>query len=146
MKGYWEKAEETAGVLHKGPDGEPGWFYSGDIGYADKDGFFHIVDRKKDLIITSGYNVYPAEVESVLFEHPSIMEAAAVGVPDESRGEIVKAFIVLKSGGKADKDEITAFCRERMAAYKVPKVIEFKTELPKSLVGKVLRRELRDHA
>jgi len=146
MKGYWEKAEETAGILHKGPDGEPGWFYSGDIGYADKDGFFHIVDRKKDLIITSGYNVYPAEIESVLFEHPSIMEAAAVGMPDESKGEIVKAFIVLKPGENADKDEITAFCRERMAAYKVPKVIEFRTELPKSLVGKVLRRELRDNA
>jgi len=146
MKGYWEKAEETAGVLHKGPDGEQGWFYSGDIGYVDKDGFFHIVDRKKDIIITSGYNVYPAEVESVLFEHPSIMEAAAVGMPDESRGEIVKAFIVLKSGENAGKDDITVFCRERMAAYKVPKVIEFRTELPKSLVGKVLRRELRDQA
>ncbi len=144
MKGYWEKAEETAGVLRKGPDGEHGWFYSGDIGYVDKDGFFHIVDRKKDMIITSGYNVYPAEVESVLFEHPSIMEAAVIGVPDESKGEIVKAFIVLQAGGKAGKDEITAFCRERMAAYKVPKVIDFRTELPKSLVGKVLRRELRD--
>lgn len=146
MKGYWEKAEDTAGVLHKGPDGEQGWFYSGDIGYVDKDGFFHIVDRKKDIIITSGYNVYPAEVESVLFEHPSIMEAAAVGMPDESRGEIVKAFIVLKSGENAGKDDIMAFCRERMAAFKVPKVIEFRTELPKSLVGKVLRRELRDQA
>lgn len=146
MKGYWKRAEETAEVLHKGPDGEQGWFYTGDIGYADKDGFFHIVDRKKDMIITSGYNVYPAEVESVLFEHPSIMEAAAVGMPDESKGEIVKAFIVLKSGESAGKDDITAFCRERMAVYKVPKVIEFRKELPKSLVGKVLRRELRDQA
>lgn len=144
MKGYWNKPEETAGILHKGPDGEEGWFYSGDIGYADKDGFFHIVDRKKDMIITSGYNVYPAEVESVLFEHPAIMEAAVVGAADEAKGETVKAFIVLKSGEKADKDEIIAFCRERMAAFKVPKAIEFRTELPKSLIGKVLRRELRD--
>lgn len=144
MKGYWNKPEETAGILHKGPDGEEGWFYSGDIGYADKDGFFHIVDRKKDMIITSGYNVYPAEVESVLFEHPAIMEAAVVGAADEAKGETVKAFIVLKTGEKADKDEIIAFCRERMAAFKVPKAIEFRTELPKSLIGKVLRRELRD--
>jgi long-chain acyl-CoA synthetase len=146
MKGYWGKPEETAGILRKGPDGEAGWFYSGDIGYADKDGFFHIVDRKKDMIITSGYNVYPAEVESVLFEHPAILEAAVVGKPDEHKGEIVKAFIVLKSGEKANKDIITEFCRERMAAYKVPKLIEFRTELPKSLIGKVLRRELREQA
>ncbi len=144
MKGYWRLPTETANALRVGPDGQPGWFYSGDIGHMDEDGYFHISDRKKDIIIAGGYNIYPADVEAVLFEHPKVMEAAVIGVPDERRGETVKAFIVLKEGETATKDEIIDFCRERMAVYRVPRDVEFRTDLPKSLVGKVLRRELRD--
>jgi long-chain acyl-CoA synthetase len=110
----------------------------------DEDGYFHIVDRKKDMIITGGYNVYPSDVEAVLFEHPKILEAAVVGLPDERRGEVVKAYVVLKEGQTATDEEIITFCRERMAAYKAPRQIEFRSELPKSIIGKVLRRELRE--
>ncbi len=144
MKGYWNLPTETANALRVGPDGQPGWFYSGDIGYMDEDGYFHIADRKKDIIIAGGYNIYPADVEAVLFEHPKIREAAVVGVPDERRGETVKAFVVLKEGETATPEEIIAFCRERMAAYRVPRIIEFRDDLPKSMIGKVLRRELRE--
>jgi long-chain acyl-CoA synthetase len=144
MKGYWKLPTETANALRVGPDGQPGWFYSGDIGHMDEDGYFHISDRKKDIIIAGGYNIYPADVEAVLFEHPKVMEAAVIGVPDERRGETVKAFIVLKEGQTATKEEIIGFCREQMAVYRVPRDVEFRTDLPKSLVGKVLRRELRD--
>jgi long-chain acyl-CoA synthetase len=144
MKGYWNMPAETANALRVGPDGQPGWFYSGDIGYMDRDGYFHITDRKKDMIIAGGYNIYPADVEAVLFEHPKVREAAVIGVPHERRGETVKAFIVLKEGETATEEEIIAFCRERMAAYRVPRIVEFRTDLPKSLIGKVLRRELRE--
>jgi len=144
MKGYWNLPTETANALRVGPDGQPGWFYSGDIGYMDKDGYFHIADRKKDIIIAGGYNIYPADVEAVLFEHPGVKEAAVIGVPHERRGETVKAFIVLKEGETATGEEIIAFCRERMAAYRVPRIVEFRTDLPKSIIGKVLRRELRE--
>jgi len=144
MKGYWKQPEETAKAIRTGPDGQPGWFYSGDIGFMDEDGYFHISDRKKDMIIAGGYNIYPADVEAVLFEHPKIQEAAVIGVPHERRGETVKAFIVLKSGQQATEEEIIAFCRERMAAYRIPRQIEFRDDLPKSQVGKVLRRELRE--
>ncbi len=144
MKGYWKLPTETANALRVGPDGQPGWFYSGDIGHMDEDGYFHISDRKKDIIIAGGYNIYPADVEAVLFEHPKVMEAAVIGVPDERRGETVKAFIVLKEGETATKEEIIDFCREQMAVYRVPRDVEFRTDLPKSLVGKVLRRQLRD--
>jgi long-chain acyl-CoA synthetase len=144
MKGYWRLPTETANALREGPDGQPGWFYSGDIGYVDEDGYFHISDRKKDMIIAGGYNIYPADVEAVLFEHPKVQEAAVIGVPDERRGETVKAFVVLKEGETATEDEIITFCRERMAAYRAPRIIEFRDELPKSMVGKVLRRELRE--
>ncbi len=137
MKGYWNLPEETARVLREG------WLYTGDIGRMDDEGYFYIVDRKKDLIICSGYNVYPREVEEVLFEHPAVQEAAAIGIPDEYRGETVKAIVVLKAGQRATAEEIQAFCRERLAPYKVPKVVEFAQELPKTLVGKVLRRALR---
>ncbi|NIM96277.1 MAG: AMP-binding protein [Anaerolineales bacterium] len=143
MKGYWKMPTETANAIRTGPDGEPGWFYTGDIGYMDEEGFFHIVDRKKDMIIVGGYNVYPADVEAVLFENPKVEQAAVIGVPDERRGERVKAFIVLKGGESATEEEIITFCRERMAAYKAPREIEFRDELPTSMVGKVLRRELR---
>jgi long-chain acyl-CoA synthetase len=144
MKGYWKMPTETANALRTGPDGQSGWFYSGDIGYMDEDGYFHITDRKKDIIIAGGYNIYPADVEAVLFEHPRVKEAAVVGVLDPRRGETVKAFIVLKEGEAATEEEIVAFCRERLAAYKVPRVIEFRDDLPKSIIGKVLRRTLRE--
>jgi long-chain acyl-CoA synthetase len=143
MKGYWNLPTETANALRIGPDGQPGWFFSGDIGFMDEEGYFHITDRKKDIIIAAGFNIYPAEIEAVLFEHPAVKEAAVIGVPDERRGETVKAFIVLKEGQEASEEEITDFCRERMASYRVPRLIEFRQDLPKSLIGKVLRRELR---
>jgi len=137
MKGYWNKPEETAQVLRDG------WLYTGDIARRDEDGYFYIVDRKKDMIIAGGYNVYPREVEEVLFQHPHINEAAVVGVPDEYRGETVKAFVVLREGAATTAAEIITFCRQRLAAYKVPRQIVFRVSLPKSGVGKYLRRELR---
>ena len=138
MKGYWNKPEETALVLHDG------WLLTGDIGKMDEDGYFYIVDRKKDMILCSGYNVYPREVEEVLFMHPAVQEAAAIGVPDPYRGETVKAFVVLKPGTTATSEEIIAFCKEKLAPFRVPKQVEFAKELPKTMVGKVLRRELRE--
>ena len=137
MKGYWNKPQETAQVMRGG------WFYTGDIARKDADGYFYIVDRKKDMIIAGGYNIYPREVEEVLFEHPRIKEAGVVGVPDEYRGETVKAFVVLKEGMTATAEEIIAFCRERLAAYKVPRQVVFIEALPRSGVGKYLRRELK---
>ncbi len=144
MQGYWERPTETANAIRTGPDGEPGWYFTGDIGFMDEDGYFHISDRKKDMIIAGGYNIYPAEVEAILFEHPKVLEAAVIGVPDEKRGETVKAFVVLKEGQTATAEEIIGFCREQQAVYKAPTIIEFRDELPKTMVGKVLRRELRD--
>ena len=138
MKGYWNKPEETALVLRDG------WLYTGDIAKKDADGYFYIVDRKKDMIIAGGYNIYPREVEEVLFECPKIKEAAVVGVPDPYRGETVKAFVVLKDSATATAEEIIAFCRERLAAYKAPRQVVFRDSLPKSGVGKYLRRELRN--
>ena len=143
MKGYWNLPTETANAMRTGPDGQPGWFYSGDIGFMDEEGYFHMADRKKDMIIAGGYNIYPADVEAVLFEHPKVKEAAVIGIPDEYRGETVKAFVVLKEGESATEEEIIEFCREGMAAYRVPRVVEFRDDLPKSMIGKVLRRELR---
>jgi len=144
MKGYWNLPTETENALRVGPDGQPGWFYSGDIGFMDEDGYFHISDRKKDIIIAGGYNIYPTDVEAVLFEHPAVKEAAVIGVPDEVLGEKVKAFVVLKEGETATEEALIAFCRERMAAYRVPRTVEFRDDLPKSIIGKVLRRELRE--
>ncbi len=137
MLGYWNKPQETENTLRDG------WLLTGDIGRMDEDGYFYIVDRKKDLIIAGGYNIYPREVDEVLFAHPKIIEACTVGVPDPYRGETVKAFIVLRPGETATAEEITAYCKEELAAYKVPKIIEFREELPKSTVGKVLRKELK---
>ncbi len=137
MKGYWGRDDETAKTLT--PEG---WLHTGDIAKMDEDGYFYIVDRKKDLIIAGGYNIVPREVEEVLFAHPMIMEAAVVGVPDPRRGETVKAFIVLVEGGELTVDEVKAYCRENLAPYKIPRLVEFRDELPKSGVGKVLRREL----
>src|SRR5918993_3956794 len=138
MKGYLNMPEETARTL------KDGWVHTGDVAKMDGDGYFFIVDRKKDMIVASGYNVYPREVEEVLFEHPDVSEAVAVGVPDEYRGESVKAFVVKRSGARATEEEILAFCKERLAPYKSPKAVEFREELPKSAVGKLLRRVLVD--
>ena len=138
MKGYWNKPEETAQVLHDG------WLLTGDIGKMDEDGYFYIVDRKKDMILCSGYNVYPREVEEVLYMHPAVQEAAAIGVPDPYRGESVKAYLVLKPGATATAEEIIAFCKDKLAPFKVPKQVAFEKELPKTMVGKVLRRELKE--
>ena len=137
MKGYWQKEDETAKVIDK-----DGWFHTGDIGIMDEEGWFKIVDRKKDLIIASGYNIVPREVEEVLYLHPKVQEAVVAGVPDEHRGETVKAYVVLKEGVSANVDEIRAFCKENLAPYKVPSKVEFRSELPKSQVGKILRRIL----
>jgi long-chain acyl-CoA synthetase len=138
MKGYWNRPEETAIALRDG------WLYTGDVARMDEDGFFYIVQRKKDMIIVSGFNVYPNEVEDVLFTHPAVLEAAVIGVPDPYRGEAVKAFITLRPGAAATADEVIEFCRANLAKYKVPTLVEFMTSLPKSAVGKVLRRELRE--
>lgn len=138
MQGYWNKPQETAQVLRDG------WLYTGDIAKKDADDYYYIVDRKKDMIIAGGYNIYPREVEEVLFENPKIAEAAVIGVPDPYRGETVKAFVVLRPGATATAEEIIAFCRERLAAYKVPRIVVFRDSLPKSAVGKYLRRELRN--
>ena len=138
MKGYWNRPEETAIALRDG------WLYTGDVARMDEDGFFYIVQRKKDMIIVSGFNVYPNEVEDVLFTHPAVLEAAVIGVPDQYRGEAVKAFITLRPGANATADEVIEFCRANLAKYKIPSLIEFMPSLPKSAVGKVLRRELRE--
>lgn len=143
MKGYWQMPSETANTLRAGPDGSDGWLFTGDIGFLDPDGYVHISDRKKDMIIAGGYNIYPAEVEAVLYEHPQVREAAVIGIPDVRRGESVKAYVVLKEGQSATAEEIIAFCRENLAPYKAPREIVFRDELPKSMVGKILRRELK---
>ena len=138
MQGYWNNAEETAGQL------KDGWLYTGDIAVQDEDDYFFIVDRKKDMIIAGGYNIYPREIDEVLFQHPKVQEGVAVGIADKYRGETVKAFIVLKPGETATAEEIIAFCRQKLAAYKVPKLVEFRSSLPKSAIGKVLRKILRE--
>jgi long-chain acyl-CoA synthetase len=140
MRGYWNREKETDDIF------VDGWMRTGDIARMDEKGFFSIVDRTKDIIIASGFNVYPREVEEVLFQHPSVEEAAVIGVPDPYRGETVAAFVILKPGiqpTEQTKQEIIAFCKRQLTAYKVPKTLEFREQLPKSLVGKVLRRELR---
>jgi len=136
MKGYWNKPEETTRVFH----GD--WLLTGDIARMDEDGYFYLVDRKKDIIVTRGYNVYPREVEEILYTHPKVMEAAVIGVPDQYLGEKIKAFVVLKEGETATEDELIQFCQGKLAKYKLPKAVEFRKELPKSLIGKVLRRVL----
>ncbi|BDG16804.1 long-chain-fatty-acid--CoA ligase [Thermus brockianus] len=140
MKGYWNRPEETQKAL------KDGWLYTGDMARMDEDGYFYIVDRKKDMIIAGGYNIYPREVEEVLYTHAAVQEAAVVGVPDPYRGETVAAFLVLKPEyrGKVTEKDIEAFCRQHLAAYKVPRIIVFRDSLPKSSVGKILRRELRE--
>jgi len=138
MKGYWQRPEETLKVL--GPDG---WLHTGDVARMDEDGYVYIVDRKKDMILVSGFNVYPNEVEDVVMQHPGVAEVAAVGVPDEHSGEVVKLFIVRKDPNLT-VEELKKFCHDNLTGYKRPKIIEFRDTLPKSNVGKILRRELRD--
>jgi len=138
MQGYWQKPDETALALRDG------WLYTGDLARMDADGYFVIVERKKDMIISGGYNIYPREVEEVLYQHPGVKEAVALGVPDAYRGEVVKVVIVPRDGLQLTPEEIQAFCQPQLAVYKVPKIIEFRRELPKSQVGKVLRRVLRE--
>ncbi|WP_050615992.1 long-chain-fatty-acid--CoA ligase [Bacillus testis] len=136
MKGYWNRPDETENVFKNG------WLLTGDLGYQDEKGYFYIVDRKKDMIIAGGYNIYPREVEEVLYEHRDIQEAVVAGVPDPYRGETVKAYIVLKEGKETSEEELNAFVRKHLAAYKVPRSYEFRKELPKTAVGKILRRSL----
>jgi long-chain acyl-CoA synthetase len=136
MRGYWNRPDETAQVLREG------WLFTGDLACVDADGYFTIVDRKKDMIITGGMNVYPRDVEEPLYQHPKIKEVVAVGIPDERWGEAVKVYIVLKDGQTATEQEIIDYCHARMARYKVPKYVEFRPALPKTLVGKFLRRQL----
>lgn len=136
MVGYWQRPDETARTL------KDGWLYTGDVAVMDEDGYFRIVDRKKDMVLVSGFNVYPNEIEDVLVKHPGVMEAAVIGVPDGAAGEAVKAFVV-KRDPNLSADEIRSHCREHLTGYKVPKHIDFRPELPKSNVGKILRKDLR---
>jgi len=138
MKEYWNNPEETANQLRDG------WLYTGDIATEDEEGYIFIVDRKKDMIIAGGFNIYPREIDEVLYQHPKVMDAVAVGIPHEYRGETIKAYIVLKPGETATEDEIMDFCKQKLAAYKTPKLVEFRDALPKSIIGKVLRKVLRE--
>jgi long-chain acyl-CoA synthetase len=138
MEGYWQNPEETAKVMLPG-----GWFRTGDIGRMDENGFFYIEDRKKDMILVSGFNVYPNELEGVVVEMDGILEAAAVGIADEKSGEVVKLFVV-RNDPSVTEEDVLKFCRKNLTGYKVPKEIEFRDDLPKSNVGKILRRALRD--
>src|SRR5699024_4887103 len=136
MLGYWKNKEETDKVL------EDGWMYTGDLGYMDEEGFFYIVDRKSDMIIAGGFNIYPREVEEVLYEHEAVKEVSVAGIPDEYRGETVKAYIVLKENYDVTEEALNKFCRKHLAAFKVPHIYDFRDELPKTAVGKILKRKL----
>jgi long-chain acyl-CoA synthetase len=141
MQGYWQNPEETAGILQVHGEGGP-WLHTGDLGYMDEDGYIFIVDRMKDVIKPSGFQVWPREVEEVVSSHPAVLEVGVAGVSDDYQGEAVKAWVVLRSGQQATVDEIRQYCRQKLAPYKVPKHVEFRESLPKSMVGKVLRRVL----
>lgn len=138
MLGYNNRPEESASTLRDG------WLYTGDMGYMDEDGYFFIVDRKKDLIISGGFNVYPREVEDVLYQHPAVMEASVIGIPDDYKGERVKAFITLRDGATVKEPEIISFCKQHLIPYKVPQQVEIRTELPMTAIGKILKRALRE--
>ncbi len=137
LLGYWGRPEVTAGAVRDG------WFFTGDIGRIDKDGYLFLIDRKKDLIITSGYNVFPKEVENVLYNHSDVEEAAVIGQPDAARGELVKAVIVLKEGATVTDDQMRGYCAGQLADYKTPRLIEFVDDLPRTASGKILKRALR---
>jgi long-chain acyl-CoA synthetase len=136
MKGYWQRPDATAGAIRDG------WFHTGDLARMDEDGYFFIVDRKKDMVIRGGYNVYPREIEEVLYEHPAIREAAVIGVPHPELGEEVAAAIVLAPGASVEEAEIVGFVKGQVAAYKYPRVVWFVEELPKGATGKILKREI----
>ncbi|SHK83023.1 long-chain acyl-CoA synthetase [Desulfatibacillum alkenivorans DSM 16219] len=138
MKEYWDNPEKTAEALRDG------WLYTGDIATMDEEGYFYIVDRKKDMIIAGGYNIYPRDIDEVLYQHPKIIDAVTIGVPDAYRGETVKAYVVIRPGEDLRAQDVIDFCKTKLAIYKVPKIIEFRDELPKSAVGKILRKVLRD--
>jgi long-chain acyl-CoA synthetase len=142
FKGYWNKPEETAQTLREG------WLYTGDLGKMDAQGWVYWIERRKDIINVSGFKVWPREVEGVLLEHPAVLEAAVIGVPDPYRGETVKAVVVLRPEfrGRVSAEELIAFCRDRMANYKYPRLVEFRDELPKNPQGKILKYVLRDEA
>ena len=137
MKGYWKRAEETASTL------TDGWLHTGDIGKMDEEGYFYIVDRKKDMILSGGLNVYPRDIEEVFYENPKVQEAAAIGIPHPTRGESVKVFVALKEGATATQEELIEYCKDKMAKFKLPTEIEFRIELPKTNVGKILKKDLR---
>jgi long-chain acyl-CoA synthetase len=137
MKGYWNRPDATAETL------TDGWLHTGDIAKMDADGYFYIVDRKKDMIISGGFNVYPRDIEEVFFEHPKVMEATVIGIPHPKRGEAVKVFVVLKEGQTATPEELLKYCEGKLAKYKWPTEIEFRKDLPKTNVGKVLKKDLR---
>lgn len=137
MKGYWNRPEETAKVMTN-----DGYFRTGDIGIMNDEGYFKIVDRKKDMILVSGFNVYPSEIEEVVTQHPKVLEAAAIGVPDEKSGEVPKLFVV-KKDESLTAEEVLAFTKQNLTGYKQPRYVEFLQELPKSNVGKILRKDLR---
>ncbi len=137
VPGYWQRPEETKTAIREG------WLFTGDVGFMDEAGWFYLVDRKKDMINAAGFKVWPREVEDVLYTHPAIREAAVIGVPDPYRGETVKAVVSLKPGMSVSAEELIAFCKSRMAAYKYPRIVEIRDELPKTSTGKILRRALR---
>ena len=136
MKGYYNRPDATAEAI------QDGWFRSGDLGRRDEDGFYYIVDRSKDMIIRGGFNVYPREIEEVLMTHPAVSLAAVIGVPHESHGEEIKAFVILNDGADVTEDELVAWGKEQMAAYKYPRIVEFVDALPMTATGKILKREL----
>jgi long-chain acyl-CoA synthetase len=137
MKGYWNRPDATAEAIDA-----DGWFHSGDLGRVDDDGYYFIVDRKKDMVIRGGYNVYPREIEELLYEHPAVREAAIVGIPDDHLGEEVGAAITLKPGADVSAEELREFVKDRVAAYKYPRVVWLVDELPKGPTGKILKREI----
>ena len=137
MKGYWNKPAETAEAIRNG------WLHTGDIGHIDEDGYIFITDRKKDMIISGGENIFPREIENILYQHHAVLEAGVIGIPDSVYGEVVKAFVVLKSASEATVEELMNYCTEQLPKYKRPKAIQLMDALPKSAVGKILRRELR---
>jgi long-chain acyl-CoA synthetase len=138
MLGYYKNAEETKKTI------VDGWLYTGDIGYMDEDGYFYITDRKKELIIVGGFNVFPREIDELIYQHPKVKEGISVGIPDPRKGERIKVYIVLKESDTATAEEFIAYFKERLTPYKVPSDVEFRTELPKSMIGKILRRALRE--
>lgn len=136
MKGYWNRPDDTAGAFRDG------WFHSGDLARVDEDGYYFVVDRKKDLVIRGGYNVYPREIEEVLYRHPDVTEAAVLGVSDPVHGEEIAAAVVLRPGARATTDDVRDYVRERVAAYKYPRIVRFVDALPKGATGKILKRDI----